>query len=63
MKEWIMRWSIYLLVCVIAISYAAFKEVTNYIYLLPFFILCLVLYDWAGLRAKNILDALGGVSE
>lgn len=54
MKEWIIRWSLYLLAVSIAILYSGMEEATDWIYGIAFLPLCIILYDWASIRAKDV---------
>ena len=54
MKDIIYKVLLYICATLISIVYCEMKQITEWEYLIPFFILCLILYDWATLRTKFV---------
>jgi hypothetical protein len=58
MNNLLREWIFYFPVVMLATTYALLKENTDWLYFLPFFMLCFILYDWAKYKSQDVLHAV-----
>lgn len=54
-KGQIITWLLYIIVVLITVLYERMRGTTEWLWILPFIIICVVLSDWASLRVKFVL--------